>query len=138
MSFFGSPHADYTLSIFSEQDLQILNDEGNQNMIRMDGQEPRGFTDSDYKGMTRTAAPSDGTEDSTATPVEVQVQPVITLEEFAYSEIKLLQAPATTVDPLSDSIKITALVDLYEKAVDDDHLRRLLAKNWWVCFVWFG
>ena len=40
---------DYTVKVFSKQQLQVLDSNGETNMIHMDGQEPSGFTKSGYR-----------------------------------------------------------------------------------------
>jgi hypothetical protein len=44
----GRMSRDYTISVYSSQDLEVLDEEGEGNMIHMDGQEPSGFTKSEY------------------------------------------------------------------------------------------
>ena len=40
---------DYTIKVFSNQQLEVLDSNGETNMIHMDGQEPSGFTKSDFR-----------------------------------------------------------------------------------------
>ena len=49
--WFDSPAKDYTVSIYSKQDLIIYDKTGNTNKVYMDGQRPTGFRNSDYTGM---------------------------------------------------------------------------------------
>ena len=48
--YFGSPHPDHTVKVYSKYNSQIL-ENGRSNQLNMDGQQPSGFTDSDYRGM---------------------------------------------------------------------------------------
>ena len=43
---------DYTVKVYSEQDLDVKDSRGQTNQIHMDGQSPSGFTDSAYTGMS--------------------------------------------------------------------------------------
>ena len=49
--FVGSPHPDFTLKVYSKENLPILDSNGNTNEINMDGSSPSGFTSSSYIGM---------------------------------------------------------------------------------------
>ena len=49
--FVGSPFKDYTLKAYSQFDQPIFDQNHNINEIHMDGQEPSGFTHSDFRGM---------------------------------------------------------------------------------------
>lgn len=44
----GRMSRDYTISVYSSQDLEVLDEEGEGNMIHMDGKSPSGFTKSEY------------------------------------------------------------------------------------------
>jgi hypothetical protein len=44
----GRMSRDYTISVYSSQDLEVLDEEGEGNMIHMDGNTPSGFTKSEY------------------------------------------------------------------------------------------
>jgi len=46
--WFGSPEPDYTVKVYSKQNLAIRDSDGVTNEIHMDGQCPSGFTDSTY------------------------------------------------------------------------------------------
>lgn len=48
--WFNSPHKDYTVSVYSKQDLKVSDELGNNVKLNMNGDEPRGFTDSTYIG----------------------------------------------------------------------------------------
>ena len=45
--YFSSPvKRDYTVKVYSKQDLSIVDEDGNTNMLHMDGSEPSGFDSS--------------------------------------------------------------------------------------------
>jgi hypothetical protein len=48
-TWFDSPAKDYTLSVYSKQELEIRDQEGEMSVLHMDGQEPSGFTHSGYR-----------------------------------------------------------------------------------------
>jgi hypothetical protein len=48
------PAKDYTVKIYSKQNLEVKDANGATNMIHMDGQQPSGFTSSTYCGMSST------------------------------------------------------------------------------------
>ena len=60
----NSPAKDYTVKVYSKQNLSVLDSNGNTNMKHMDGQTPSGFTDSTYTGMSNTGPFSNGPQDS--------------------------------------------------------------------------
>ena len=47
----GSPAPDYTVSIYSSQNLEVLDKNSYMRIVHMDGKSPSGFTDSKYSGM---------------------------------------------------------------------------------------
>lgn len=53
----SNPGNDYTLKVYSKQDLTILDSNGNSNMWHMDGQYPSAFTKSHYRTDTTTTTP---------------------------------------------------------------------------------
>ena len=40
---------DYTIKVYTNQELEVRDSYGETNMIHMDGQEPSGFTKSDFR-----------------------------------------------------------------------------------------
>jgi uncharacterized membrane protein YgcG len=58
--WFGSPEPDYTVKVYSKQDLAVRNSDGQQNVVHMDGQCPSGFTDSTYEGMDGNSCGNSG------------------------------------------------------------------------------
>ena len=48
-TWFDSPVKDYTLSVYSKQDLKVKDHLGKTSVFHMDGQEPSGFTHSSYR-----------------------------------------------------------------------------------------
>ena len=54
----GYPARDYTVKVYSKQDLSILDSDGKTNMWHMDGQFPSAFTKSHYRKETTTFTPS--------------------------------------------------------------------------------
>jgi hypothetical protein len=44
--FFSPVPRDFTIKVYSSQDLEIEDENGNTNMLHMDGQEPSGFESS--------------------------------------------------------------------------------------------
>lgn len=49
VTWFDSPTPDYTLKVYSTQDLEILDFDGETNQINYNGDCPSGFTNSDYR-----------------------------------------------------------------------------------------
>ena len=49
--FVGSPHNDFTLKVYSKYNIPILDSNGNSIETHMDGQQPSGFTSSNFIGM---------------------------------------------------------------------------------------
>ena len=49
--WFDSPAPDYTVSVYSRQDLTIYDNYGSVKKYYMDGQQPSGFASSSYRGM---------------------------------------------------------------------------------------
>ena len=47
----GSPAPDYTVSVYSKQNLEVVDKNNMMRIVHMDGQSPSGFTDSSYSGM---------------------------------------------------------------------------------------
>jgi hypothetical protein len=60
MLWFGSPHPDYTVKVYSNQTLEVKDDTNSTSIINMDGSSPSGFkaagsfTKSTYCGMSCT------------------------------------------------------------------------------------
>jgi hypothetical protein len=50
--WFTNTVKDYTVKVYSKQDLDIYDQYGELNVLHMDGQSPSGFTDSSYTGMS--------------------------------------------------------------------------------------
>lgn len=61
--WFDSPAKDYTVGIYSKQNLEVLDSTGSSNILHMDGKTPSGFTKSTYRGMNPSSSPTDGTEE---------------------------------------------------------------------------
>ena len=61
--FMGSPHPDYTVKVYSKHDRPLKDSSGNTNMVHMDGQQPSGFTNSQFKGMDNWSCDSGSTDD---------------------------------------------------------------------------
>ena len=49
--FVGSPVRDYTVQVYSKQNLTVTDDKLKGNVLHLDGQLPTGFTDQKYWGM---------------------------------------------------------------------------------------
>lgn len=48
---FVAPYGnDYTVRVYSKPGYEVTDEQGRTNMIHMDGQEPSGFTNSNYRG----------------------------------------------------------------------------------------
>lgn len=56
VKWFDNPNPEYTVRVYSKQDLTLVNENGQSNMIHMDGQSPSGFTDSNYNGWREGGA----------------------------------------------------------------------------------
>lgn len=50
-TWFGSPAPDYTIKLYTKQDLTIADSQGDSSIINYDGTSPSGFTDSVFCGM---------------------------------------------------------------------------------------
>jgi hypothetical protein len=46
--WFGNVPRDYTVKVYSKQSLTVRDENGNKNMVHMDGTSPSGFTSSSY------------------------------------------------------------------------------------------
>ena len=57
-TWFNTPHKDYTVKIYSKQDLSIKDSDNKSVIYHMDGKEPSGFTKSTYRGMVKDWDPS--------------------------------------------------------------------------------
>lgn len=52
------PARDYTVKVYSKQDIAVYDSSGKTNMWHMDGQYPSGFTNSHYRKETTTWTPT--------------------------------------------------------------------------------
>tara|TARA_B110000285_G_scaffold232359_1_gene303236 strand:+ start:1251 stop:1982 length:732 start_codon:yes stop_codon:yes gene_type:complete len=50
-TWFGSVAPDYTITVYSKQNLEVKNANGGTNVVNYDGTEPSGYTGSSFKGM---------------------------------------------------------------------------------------
>ena len=69
--FAGSPHNDYTLKAYSKYNQPVYNSKHEVNEIHMDGSEPRGFTNSDFKGIDNYECVCGDTNSKKENPKEV-------------------------------------------------------------------
>jgi len=66
-SWFGSPAPDYTLKLYTKQDLEIQDSNGDTSILNYDGSSPSGFTDSVFCGMDCTPTVDDSDEEEEIT-----------------------------------------------------------------------
>ena len=59
----GAPDKDYTVKVYSKQNLEIKDSRGQTSVIHMDGQAPSGFTASTYRGMNPSPIEEDPGEE---------------------------------------------------------------------------
>lgn len=123
--WFNSPHKEYTVTVYSKQDLTVRDDTGSVSKKYMNGTSPSGFTDSSYTGMD----PSDtsGSTDTTDTTLDQNAAVNVALD--------LMVAGAQVYG--DDNIEIKSFLDILNKAENEAHFWRLFEKNWWIIFVWF-
>lgn len=111
--WFGSPHPDYTIKVYSKQNLAIRDSSGNQVQQHMDGSSPSGFTSSEYKGMDASFGNS--------------------------NNVNHIDTVGTTDKPKYDpTVPVKSLWDTIEKSTDILHFFILSWENPWVMFIWFN
>jgi len=57
-NWFGIPHKDYTLKVYSRQSIDVTDYKGNKNQLHADGKSPTEFTESAYCGMEPDCTPN--------------------------------------------------------------------------------
>lgn len=84
--WYNNPVRDYTVGVYSSQDLEIKDSRGQTNQIHMDGQSPSGFTQSSFTGISGyDTAGEDEVPNSVAAETEIPVAAMIQELRNVYS-----------------------------------------------------
>jgi len=131
--WFGSPYKDYTVKVYSKQDLVVRDKTtGSTSVIHMDGQTPSGFTNSTFTSMSATGPWSSGPNTNTNTNTNNT--------NTNNTEIGGGGGSVTTNNTSQTGetkVEVKSLSDVINKATDIRTFFGLVWENPWVLFVWF-
>ena len=112
----GSPTPDYTVTIYSSQNLEVVDKNAYMRIAHMDGQSPSGFTDSTYSGMNNQGR---------------------TQGSFFKTGSLLFDYDASAVRDIKN-VKVLCLLDCFKEARDAEEFFELIWYNPWVLIAWFN